>query len=213
MGIEFTDEKIINYSGLKLVNDILNKTDLKKRLNDIPHHGNSARKSEIIYTAIFLLSMGKINFENINEFRNDESYKIITGFNNVVSEAGFRQNLDKIGKTIENILLEENIKIIKNNDMKLTPYYKEYCPLDLDVTPMDNSNSNKEGVAWTYKKFMGYAPMMAYLGEEGYLINTELRKGSQHCQLDTKEVLTDKRDEYFGTKEIEKTIEKNGEKK
>ncbi|OQY07711.1 MAG: hypothetical protein B6I28_05365 [Fusobacteriia bacterium 4572_132] len=54
---------------------------------------------------------------------------------------------------------------------------------------MDNSNNNKEGVAWTYKKFMGYAPMMAYLGEEGYLINTELRKGSQHCQLDTKEFL------------------------
>ncbi|OQY07710.1 MAG: hypothetical protein B6I28_05360 [Fusobacteriia bacterium 4572_132] len=129
--IEFTDEKIINFSGLKLVNDILNKTNLKNRLNKTPHHGNARRKSEIIYNAISLLCFGKTNFENINEFRNDESYKIITGFDNVVSEAGFGQDLDKIGKTVENILLEENTNIIKKNNMKLTPCYKEYCPLDL----------------------------------------------------------------------------------
>ncbi|MBQ1398429.1 MAG: hypothetical protein IIY89_08025, partial [Clostridia bacterium] len=41
------------------------------------------------------------------------------------------------------------------------------------------------GFRWTYKKFDGYAPMMAYIGTEGYLVNTELRKGSQHCQNGT----------------------------
>ena len=40
---------------------------------------------------------------------------------------------------------------------------------------MDNSNSNKEGVSRTYKGFDGYAPMMAYIGTEGYAINFELR--------------------------------------
>ncbi len=34
-----------------------------------------------------------------------------------------------------------------------------------------------------------YAPMMAYLGREGYLINYELREGSQHCQKHTPEFL------------------------
>ncbi|MER2080595.1 MAG: hypothetical protein ABS876_03630 [Ruminococcus sp.] len=33
-------------------------------------------------------------------------------------------------------------------------------PVDMDVTPMDNSNTSKEGISWTYKKFMGYTPMM-----------------------------------------------------
>lgn len=56
-------------------------------------------------------------------------------------------------------------------------------PLDLDVTPMDNSKTHKEGVSHTYKGFDGYAPMMAYIGTEGFLANTELWEGSQHCQF------------------------------
>ena len=52
----------------------------------------------------------------------------------------------------------------------------------MDVTPMDNSKSKKEGVSRTYKGFDGYAPMMVYIGAEGYAINFELREGKQHCQ-------------------------------
>ena len=50
---------------------------------------------------------------------------------------------------------------------------------------MDNSKSNKEGVSRTYKGYDGYAPMMAYIGTEGYAINFELREGKQHCQNGT----------------------------
>jgi hypothetical protein len=39
----------------------------------------------------------------------------------------------------------------------------DMIPLDIDVTPMDNSGTQKEGVSWTYKKFEGYSPIMAYL--------------------------------------------------
>ena len=62
-------------------------------------------------------------------------------------------------------------------------------PVDIDVTPMDNSKSKKEGVSRTYKGFDGYAPMMAYIGTEGYAINFELREGKQHCQKGTVEFL------------------------
>ena len=55
----------------------------------------------------------------------------------------------------------------------------------IDVTPMDNSKSKKEDVSRTYKGFDGYAPMMAYIGTEGYAINFELREGKQHCQKGT----------------------------
>lgn len=59
----------------------------------------------------------------------------------------------------------------------------------MDVTPMDNSNTKKEGVSFTYKKFIGYAPIMAYIGKEGYLVNTELLEGKQHCQSGTPDFL------------------------
>jgi len=58
-------------------------------------------------------------------------------------------------------------------------------PLDIDVTPLDNSKSHKEEVSRTYKGFDGYAPIMAYIGREGYLVDVELRPGKQHCQKET----------------------------
>ena len=52
----------------------------------------------------------------------------------------------------------------------------------MDTTVMDNSKTNKEGVSYTYRGYDGYQPMMAYIGKEGYILNCELRPGSQHCQ-------------------------------
>lgn len=64
-----------------------------------------------------------------------------------------------------------------------------FVPVDIDVTPFDNSKTRKEGVSRTYKGYDGYAPIMAYIGTEGYLINAQLREGKQHCQCDTPDFL------------------------
>ena len=69
-----------------------------------------------------------------------------------------------------------------DKDFYKTALANGLVPVDIDVTPMDNSKSKKEGVSRTYKGFDGYAPMMAYIGTEGYAINFELREGKQHCQ-------------------------------
>ena len=53
----------------------------------------------------------------------------------------------------------------------------DFVPVDIDVTPFDNSKTRKEGVSRTYKGYDGYAPIMAYIGTEGYLINAQLREG------------------------------------
>ena len=60
----------------------------------------------------------------------------------------------------------------------------KYVPLDIDVFPMGNSGSKKEGVSYTYKGFNGYAPLAAYLGQEGWCLACELRPGSQHGQME-----------------------------
>lgn len=76
-----------------------------------------------------------------------------------------------------------------DKDFYKTALANGLVPVDIDVTPMDNSKSKKEGVSRTYKGFDVYAPMMAYIGTEGYTINFELREGKQHCQKGTVEFL------------------------
>jgi hypothetical protein len=66
---------------------------------------------------------------------------------------------------------------------------KKYLPVDIDTTAMDNSKTKKEGVSRTYRGFDGYHPIIAYVGKEGYMLDSELRPGSQHCQKGTVDFL------------------------
>lgn len=72
-----------------------------------------------------------------------------------------------------------------------SPIENGCVPVDIDVSPFDNSGSHKAGVSRTYKNFDGYAPIFAYIGTEGYLCNAELREGKQHCQSGTPEFLAE----------------------
>ena len=72
----------------------------------------------------------------------------------------------------------------------LEPLYTGHVPLDADVTIMDNSGSSKEGVSRAYTGVEGYAPMMMYLGNEGYCLELELREGRQHVQRGTPALLS-----------------------
>ena len=64
-----------------------------------------------------------------------------------------------------------------------------YVPLDLDVFTLDNSDTRKEGIGWTYAGFIGYPPIAAYLGQEGWNIGMELRERTQHSAEATDETL------------------------
>ena len=70
-------------------------------------------------------------------------------------------------------MLDFNTDLLRKNEVQPTPLKIGMVPVDMDVTPMDNSKTQKEGIGWTYKKSDGYAPLMAYIGTEGYLVNTE----------------------------------------
>jgi hypothetical protein len=75
---------------------------------------------------------------------------------------------------------------------KITPVDiagRKYLPVDVDVSTMDNTGSHKEGVSRTYTGTDGYAPIFSYIGTEGYMLDCELRPGSQHCQKGTPEFL------------------------
>ena len=118
------------------------------------------------------------------------SYQAALGITrSIPSEETLRQRMNDIGDRLRETILNENIGLLISNKIQPTALPNGFVLVDIDVTPVDNPKSKKEGVFRIYKGFDGYAPMMAYLGTKGYAINIELREGKQHCQNGTVEFL------------------------
>lgn len=193
--VEFTNERIIPASGLAVVGALLGKSDFAKKLNRMDVTKNRSqhqiKNGDIILTYIGMLCMGKPYFEAVHEMDDDkEFYKAALGITrSIPSEETLRQRMDDIGNSLRETILNENIDLLLANKIQPGTLPNGFVPVDIDVTPMDNSKSGKEGVSRTYKGYDGYAPMMAYIGTEGYAVNFELREGKQHCQKGTVEFL------------------------
>ena len=193
--IEFTNERIIPASGLAVVGAILGKSDFVKRCNRMDVTPNRSqhqiKNGDVLLTYIGLLAMGKPAYESVHEFDDDpDFYKYALGIvRSIPSDATLRQRMDDIGSSMRPRILAENVRMLKENGIVPGKLPNGYVPVDIDVTPFDNSKTRKQGVSRTYKGCDGYAPIMAYIGTEGYLVNCELREGKQHCQKHTPEFL------------------------
>lgn len=187
--VRFSDERLITASGLSIVGLLLKRTQLAKRLNESRLKENAEphiKNSDVAFTYLGILCQGKNDFDAVREMDFDpDFYCTALGIQDIPSSETLRQRMDLAGTQWRDNILEENIRMLNEVEANLTPCLERYLPLDIDVSPFDNSKTKKEGVARTYKGFDGYAPIFAYLGMEGYLINTELRKGSDHCQKNT----------------------------
>lgn len=193
--IEETDEKIFGNAGLAMVGQLLNQTNVDARLNALPlpsqsrscaiSHGDVAR------SYIGLLCQGKSDFEHIESFQDQVEYAFPLDIDHIPSAATLRQRLNQAAVTDKwkAFLLEESAHLLHQYQTLLTPIVlkgnRQWLPLDIDVSPFDNSNTKKEGLGRTYQGFDGYAPIFAYLGREGFMVNVELRHGDTHCQKGT----------------------------
>jgi len=79
------------------------------------------------------------------------------------------------------LLDEASVEFLRHALIPIGTLATGHVPLDMDVFPMGNSQSKKEGVAYTYKGHDGYAPIAAHLGTEGWCLGFELRPGNQHA--------------------------------
>lgn len=186
------DELLFSHSGLALVGKVLSKTRLRKRLDKVmlpDHPFPEISHGEIAIAMIGLVCMGKPDFDAIEPFRDDPFFTASLGIDAVPSSPTLRQRLDSANGTFNDTLLEESAKAVRYFAPAITPSHGNLVVIDIDVSPFDNSKTKKEGVEWTYKNYDGYAPIFAYVGTEGYLVNLELRPGSDHCQKGTKEFL------------------------
>ena len=193
--VEFTNERIIPASGLAVVGTLLGKSGFIKKLNRMDITSNRSqhqiKNGDIVLTYLGMLCMGKPYFEAVHEMDDDKDFYKTALFitRRIPSEETLRQRMDDIGDSLRQTILEQNVEMLLANKIQPTALANGLVLVDIDVTPMDNSKSKKEGVSRTYKGFDGYTPMMAYIGTEGYAINFELREGKQHCQKGTVEFL------------------------
>lgn len=193
--IEFTNERIIPSGGLAVVGAILGKSDFVKRLNRMDVAPNCSqhqiKNGDILLTYTGMQCMGKPQFEAVHEMDDDpEFYKAALGITyKIPSEETLRQRMDDIGSSIRQQILQENVEMLRANGIHPSPSKEGYVHVDTDVSPFDNSKTKKEGVSRTYKGCDGFAPIFSYIGREGYLVNEQLREGSQHCQSGTPDYL------------------------
>jgi hypothetical protein len=197
MKIQFTQSKEIlltTHAGLASVGALLSHTRLPQRLNrsvikgmENPIHENG----DVMKSYLGLLCQGKSDFDHIEPFRKDTVFQTCLGIRKVPSSPTLRQRLDAAAQSMDTnwneILLQESAELIRNVNTPVTGLIAgehTVIPLDIDVSPFDNSGTKKEGVSLTYKGTFGYAPIFAYLGREGYGVHVQLREGSTHSQKD-----------------------------
>jgi Transposase DDE domain group 1 len=183
--IEETDEFITGRAGLALVGQLVAKTELANRIDGVELaqcKKPEIKHSENLISMVGLLCTGKPDYDAIEEYREDDFFADSLGIAHVPSSPTLRQRIDMAEGGFDGIILDESALLLKKAKVKLTPCHDNYLPLDIDVSCFDNSGTKKEGVSYTYKGFNGYSPVFAYLGEEGYLINAQLKEGKAHCQ-------------------------------
>jgi len=186
--IEPTTETIESKGGLILAGKIAKKAGLGAIKSLI------VKNAGIIIASMFgLLVEGKSDFESMGEKRGSLFFKDALGLPYVYAKETVRLYLEKMAEDADGIieqLRESSARIICQAPLHgLWIQGRHYLPVDIDTTTMDNSKTKKEGVSRTYQGFDGFHPIMAYVGKEGYLLDCELRPGSQHCQKGTGEFI------------------------
>ena len=182
--IETTTETIESKGGLILAGKIARKVGLGNIQSGIVKTAGT-----IILSLFGLMVEGKSDFESIGEKRENLLFKEALLLPYVFAKETVRLYLEQMAIEVEGIisqLRESSTKIIRQGPLHgIWIKGKHYLPVDIDTTTMDNSKTKKEGVSRTYQGFDGFHPIMAYVGKEGYLLDSELRPGSQHCQKGT----------------------------
>lgn len=95
---------------------------------------------------IGLVCHDKNDFEHIEQFRYDDFFKYAMNIDRVPSCSMLRQRFDTVQDRWNETIKQESASLLKNFNVKLTPCFNDHIPLDIDVSPFDNSNTKKEGV-------------------------------------------------------------------
>lgn len=185
--IELTNDLISSNSGLVFVGEALHHLKFDKHLSGLSCIAAMKKipSPDILQAYLGILCIGKNSFESIDDYKGDPYFRKALGLKYIPSKETLRQRLEELSvPEMEAGLRSFNSKLLKRFGELETISGTDMIPVDFDVTPMDNSNSHKQGVSNTYKQVAGFAPMMTYIGGTGYMLNNQFREGKAHsnCQ-------------------------------
>jgi hypothetical protein len=203
--LQQTNDAINAHGGLNLIGKLIAKFCPLDRLfaPERRQRSDAFPLSDALKTQLGLIAMGRCQYEDIESFRpaadatdaipGQESFAQSLGTAYVPSESAMRSAMktlaDADGHSIAK-LSECSLNILKARPIaSCTHDGWAYVPCDVDVTCFDNDGSHRENVGRTYHGYDGYAPIMAYIGAQGFVLDHEMRPGSQHCQKGTPEFL------------------------
>jgi len=186
--IQYTNENLHSNTGLSLISKLLDSVNPSAVFRghglSVKSKGHSYSDLNIIYSCLGLLCLGHSNYESQDLFKSDRLFQKSLSLNRVPSKETLRQRLDLMAQKNEyakEALSKWNFSILKKYALPNEITGTNLIPVDFDVTVMDNTGSKKEGVGQSYRpNVKGYAPMMTNIGNQGYLLNHEFRKGNAH---------------------------------
>src|SRR5450631_1923221 len=156
-------DTLTSHSGLALVGRALGHTRLERELATIPlRHGIA--HADCVKSYVGLLCTAKSDFEAIENRREDGFFGEALDVEKVPSAPSLRQRFDSCADAMLPIVDTASADFLSRVGAPITPIMirygtslravkDKYVVLDIDVFPMDNSGTKKEGVSYTYKGF------------------------------------------------------------
>ena len=147
--VVFSNERLITPSGLSFVGQMLGKSSFIKKCNNMKVDGKRSqsqiKNGDILLSYIGLLCQGKTSYEDIRDMSDDpDFYKMALGITRSIPSAEtLRQRMDDIGSSLRERILEANVTMFKDLSLEPSALDSGEVPLDIDVTPMDNSKTSK----------------------------------------------------------------------
>ena len=181
-----------SHGGLALVGRLFKRINLPAMID--PHYPVQAERggianSDIIKCYLGLLTLGKNDFEAVEGFRSQRFAHQALGLRAVPSSATLRQRFDAMGVEWSELADRINRAVlglrVDGAPIDFGALSTGHLPLDIDTFVMDQSDTVKEGVSWTYAGVDGYCPIALYLGTRGYCLELDLRAGSQHSACES----------------------------
>jgi len=149
------NEELTPVGGLSAVGAWIDHTLLRQRFDQLKLEGfvrPEISHGDVCVSFLGLLCQGKTDYDHIEAFRDDKFFRVSLGLKKVPSSATLRQRLDAaaLNDDAHRIVQEEIVRLLVKAKPVFSPVtHWGHIPLDIDVSPFDNSGSHKEGVSCT----------------------------------------------------------------
>ena len=167
INVKHGNENLVSQSGLLPVGALLESIKFGERFDNLPGvHCVDPKIShgDILSSMVGLICVGKPDYSAIEYYRQDPFFFTQSlGVQKCPSQSTLRERIDLIGTSANEMIKRASVEMIREKAPAISPIQTSagsFIPLDMDVSPFDNSKTKKEGVSRTYKGCDGYAPML-----------------------------------------------------